>query len=133
MRAVGSRSSANWQKPNAVQRAWPWCSAFHGKAVRIDDLRASLGSGRDGTTALSLLNVARDHGLRGRGVRIEIDNLRYLQPASILHWGFNHFVVLERVVRDGVQIVDPAFGRRSIAMNELRQSFTGVVRSARAW
>jgi hypothetical protein len=53
--------------------------AFHGKAVRLDDLRASLGGGREGTTALSLLNVARQFGLRGRGARIEIEDLKYLQ------------------------------------------------------
>ena len=54
--------------------------AFFGKVVRIDDLRASLGGGREGTTALSLLNVARQYGLRGRGVRVEIEDLKYLQP-----------------------------------------------------
>ena len=36
--------------------------AFYGKAVRIDDLRASLGGGREGTTALSatLLTLAAE-------------------------------------------------------------------------
>src|SRR5258705_5041025 len=60
--------------------------AFHGKAVRLDDLRASLGGGREGTTALSLLNAAREHGLRGRGARVEIEDFKYLQPGAILHW-----------------------------------------------
>ena len=101
--------------------------AFYGKAVRLDELRASLGGERDGTTALSLLNVARDYGLRGRGVKVEIEDLKYLPPGCILHWDFSHFVVLERVGGRGVQIVDPAYGRRSVTMSELRHSFTGAV------
>ena len=100
--------------------------AFYGKAVRIDDLRASLGGGREGTTALSLLNVAREYGLRGRGVRVEVDDLKYLPPGCILHWDFSHFVVLERVGGRGVEIIDPAFGRRSVTIAELRRSFTGA-------
>src|SRR4051794_19155519 len=59
--------------------------AFRGRAVRVDDLRPSLGGGREGTTALSLLTAARQHGLRGRGVTVEIDDLKYLQAGSILH------------------------------------------------
>src|SRR6185503_981391 len=88
--------------------------AFHGKAVRLDELRASLGGGREGTTALSLLNVARQYGLRGRGASVEIEDLKYLPPGSILHWDFSHFVVLEQVDGRGIQIIDPACGRRSV-------------------
>jgi ABC-type bacteriocin/lantibiotic exporter with double-glycine peptidase domain len=101
--------------------------AFFGKAVRVDDLRASLGGGREGTSALSILNLARHHGLRGRGVRAEVEDLRFLQPGCILHWDFSHFVVLERASAQGVHIVDPAFGRRIVTTAELRRSFTGAV------
>ena len=44
--------------------------AFYGKAVRIEALRGSLGGGREGTTALSILTAARHHG-RGRGVKVK--------------------------------------------------------------
>jgi ABC-type bacteriocin/lantibiotic exporter with double-glycine peptidase domain len=101
--------------------------AFYGKAVRLDELRNALGGWRDGTSALSLLTVARTHGLRGRGVRVEVESLSYLPAGCILHWGFNHFVVLERVRRDQVRIIDPAHGRRSVTTAELRRLFTGVV------
>jgi ABC-type bacteriocin/lantibiotic exporter with double-glycine peptidase domain len=101
--------------------------AYYGKVVRLDDLRASLGAGREGTTALSMLKAARHHGLRGRGVRVEIEDLEYLPPGCILHWDFSHFVVLERIGRRGVQIIDPAYGRRSVTTSELQRSFTGVV------
>jgi ABC-type bacteriocin/lantibiotic exporter with double-glycine peptidase domain len=49
-----------------------------------------------------------------------------MPPGSILHWDFNHFVVLERVKHNEVDIVDPAFGRRTIPMDRFRRHFTGV-------
>ena len=99
---------------------------YHGRAARLEALRDQLESDRDGTTALGLLRVAEAHGLRGRGVRADLDDLQYLTPASILHWTFNHFVVFERLHRDAVEIVDPAVGRRRVAMDQFRRSFTGV-------
>src|SRR5258706_16381036 len=60
--------------------------AFFGKVVRLDDLRAALGGGREGTTALSILNAGRHYGLRGRGVKVEIEDLKHLAPGCILHW-----------------------------------------------
>ena len=91
------------------------------------NLRASLGSGREGTTALSLLNVAR--ALWAAGSRRQSGDRGSQVPAAgecILHWDFSHFVVLERVGGRGVHIVDPALGRRSVTTSELRRSFTGV-------
>src|SRR5207237_7413986 len=79
-----------------------------------------------GTDALGILKGAEQLGLRGRGVRIDLDNVRYLPRASILHWDFKHFVVLERVRRGKVDIVDPAFGRRTIPLDRFSKHFTGV-------
>jgi NHLM bacteriocin system ABC transporter peptidase/ATP-binding protein len=45
----------------------------------------------------------------------------------IIHWNFNHFVVLEGIDGDRVYINDPALGRRRIDMAELDLAFTGVV------
>ncbi|HEY5951793.1 MAG TPA: peptidase domain-containing ABC transporter, partial [Kofleriaceae bacterium] len=50
----------------------------------------------------------------------------YLPSGSILHWEFNHFVVFDRVVKNGVRVVDPSLGPRTVAFDQLRQSFTGV-------
>ncbi|WP_394845349.1 peptidase domain-containing ABC transporter [Pendulispora brunnea] len=100
--------------------------AYHGLEVRLDELRVATGCNRDGVNALSLVQCARDYGLSARGVRIELDDLRHLDPASILHWGFAHFVVFESITGDKVHIVDPAVGRRELTLEEVSESFTGV-------
>jgi ABC-type bacteriocin/lantibiotic exporter with double-glycine peptidase domain len=52
--------------------------------------------------------------------------LEYLPAGAILHWEFNHFIVFERLQKDGVDVVDPASGRRRVPMAEFGRLFTGV-------
>lgn len=99
---------------------------YHGRSARLDEVRTAVGVSRDGADALSILRAAESYGMRGRGVKADIDALPYLARASILHWGFNHFVVFERLSDRGVVLVDPAAGRRVVPMSQFRRQFTGV-------
>nr|XP_061796855.1 colicin V secretion/processing ATP-binding protein CvaB-like [Nerophis lumbriciformis] len=100
---------------------------YHGKHVRLDKIRDLMGVGRDGASAHAILEAGHLFGLRGRGVQIDdVADLHYLSTASVLHWQFNHFVVFEKLTRDGAVIVDPATGRRAVSMAELRKAFTGI-------
>lgn len=100
--------------------------AYHGIDVDLSALREETNAGRDGVSARVLLDTGRRHGLIGRGVSTTVAGLRGLPAGSILFWNFGHFVVLERVVRDHAEIVDPALGRRRIALSQVADSFTGV-------
>ena len=99
---------------------------YFGKQVALDEIRGALGTGRNGTSASSLLRVGRLYGLRGRGVHAEIADLASLPTGTILHWRFSHYVVLQRAHTKVVDIVDPANGQRSIPIENLRRAFTGV-------
>lgn len=98
---------------------------YFGNAVPLERTRAVVGSAR-GTDALTLTTAASQFGLRGRGVKLDVGDLHHLPRATILHWGLDHFVVLERVRRDGIDILDPAHGRRFIPNDRVRRHFTGV-------
>ena len=100
--------------------------AWFGKHVSLAELRQVAGVNRDGATALSILHAARWYGLRARGVKLEMDALPYLDRGAILHWEFSHFVVFDRLREDGVEIVDPASGRRIVSFDQFNRSFTGI-------
>lgn len=100
---------------------------FHGRELRLDDVRDLLGIGRDGADALSVVKAARFHGLRARGVKVaELDGLRFLPRGSMLHWGFHHYVLFDRIDGDSVRVVDPGTGRRTISREDFGKNFTGV-------
>jgi len=44
----------------------------------------------------------------------------------IIHWNFNHFLVLEGFKKDRVYLSDPAHGRYAVSLEEFDRSFTGV-------
>lgn len=98
----------------------------HGCSKPLKALREACGTSRNGNSAGDLLRGARQHGLEARGLRLEPQALAQLRLPAVLHWELNHFVVLERVRRAGVTVVDPANGRRKIDAEVLDRSFSGV-------
>src|SRR5690606_5281089 len=79
-----------------------------------------------GATLAALIDVAAQTKLAARPVRLELEDLRHLRVPCILHWSFNHFVVLARVSGSSAVIHDPAVGIRKVRAAELSRSFTGV-------
>ncbi|MFT3696205.1 MAG: peptidase domain-containing ABC transporter [Kofleriaceae bacterium] len=120
--------------PFTQQLEWTDCGAaslcmvmaFHGKEVKLAEVREAMGIGRDGVSAKAILDTAEKYGLTGRGIKVNIEQVKLLKQATILHWEFNHFVVFDRIVKDGVRIVDPATGPRDVTMADFARQFTGV-------
>lgn len=100
--------------------------AHFGRHVPLDELRQKCGVSRDGLYAVDIARAAREYGLEAKGKKVEIDRLYELELPMILHWNFNHFVVLEGFHKGRAYINDPAMGPRSVAMAELDGSFSGV-------
>jgi ATP-binding cassette subfamily B protein RaxB len=66
-----------------------------------------------------------------RPLRLELEELDQLSCPCILHWDLNHYVVLRKVKtgllgKRQVVIVDPAVGERTLSVEEVSKSFTGV-------
>lgn len=101
--------------------------SYHGRQTSITELRAQSGLGRDGLSALSIVKIARNYNMRVRAVSLQNSNFSNVPLPAIVHWEFNHFVVVERWSPKAVDVVDPAHGRRRLHTSEFDQSFTGVV------
>jgi ABC-type bacteriocin/lantibiotic exporter with double-glycine peptidase domain len=120
--------------PFVQQLEWTDCGAaslcmvmaYHGKETKLPQVREQMGIGRDGVSAKSILDTAEKFGLTGRGIKVDLTQLKLLKRATILHWEFNHFVVFDRLVKGGVRIVDPATGPRDVPFDQFGKAFTGV-------
>ena len=100
--------------------------AYHGHHASLPEVRQACGVSRDGANAMAIVRAARGYGLDAKGAKLGMEQLPLLPLPAILHWDFNHFVVMERLSRAKVVLVDPACGRRTMSLDEMSRHFTGV-------
>ena len=79
-----------------------------------------------GTTLAELIKIATALKFQVRPLRLDLDEIRELKTPCILHWDLSHFVVLKSATRDGIEIHDPAQGKRTLKYAEASKHFTGV-------
>jgi len=102
--------------------------SYYGRQTSVSEVREHCGVGRDGLSALGIVKAARAYGLRTRAISLKDEqDFRFVQLPAIIHWNFNHFLVLEHWSSRYVDTIDPALGRTRLSREEFAQSFTGVV------
>lgn len=100
---------------------------YYHKWIPLEQARVDCGVSRDGSTAKNIMQAARSYGMKAQAWKLEPDALLEEGPfPCILHWGFNHFVVLCGFRGKKAIINDPAKGRVVIPWDEFDREFTGV-------
>ena len=100
--------------------------AHYGKWLPLEKVRQECGVNRDGSNAKNILRAARKLGMEGKGRFVPADELKEQGFPLIIHWEFNHFVVLEGIKNEIAYLNDPALGRRTVPFKEFSSSYTGI-------
>lgn len=101
--------------------------AYFGKHMALEKMRVETGVSRDGCKASNIMRTAKRYGLNCRAYTKEPESLVKTQMPCIIHWRFNHFIVLEGFRNGYVYLNDPAVGKRKLTMEEFSDGFTGIV------
>lgn len=101
-------------------------ACHHGHQTSLAELRQRHSTGLRGMTLRQLMEVADQLRFDSRPVRLEMDELEGLRRPAVMHWRFDHYVVLEAVSRQSVTLIDPARGRLRLPRSEVSDNFTGV-------
>ena len=101
--------------------------AYYEKWIPLEQVRYDCGVSRDGSNAKNILKAARSYGLNAKGYRFELESLKKNGTfPCIIHWDFNHFVVLNGFKKNKAILNDPAKGTYSVSMETFDKSFTGI-------
>ena len=101
---------------------------YYRKWLPLEQVRVDCGVSRDGVNARNILLAARSYGMEANAWRVDPEDLQKEGPfPCIIHWGFNHFVVLCGFHRGKAVLNDPARGRVEVPYKEFDEMFTDVV------
>ena len=90
--------------------------AYYGKWIPLEQVRADCGVSRDGSNAKNIYKAAESYGFKVKAFRRTPESIREKgEFPCIIHWNFNHFVVL-----DGLMVERKADIRDVIGMVNLR-------------
>lgn len=88
---------------------------FYGGNVSLEQLRYDASVTRDGTTALNIILASKKYGFDAVGLKVtSLEDKKIVLPAIAhlnLSNGLQHFVVIYKITKDKIIIMDPAKGK----------------------
>ena len=94
--------------------------------IGLGELRQRFPLSLRGARLHQIIHIAQQLGMHSRPLRVELENLREIQRPCILHWNLNHFVVLTKISKQKVTVLDPVAGERMLDWAEVSRHFSGV-------
>ncbi|MFC2745275.1 MAG: cysteine peptidase family C39 domain-containing protein, partial [Rothia dentocariosa] len=100
----------------------------YGRYQTISDLRLIAEPGREGLSMRQVRDLLVEEGMEVKAFRApSLEHLRDIGKPVILHWNNSHYVVLVRIRKDRVHIMDPSTGMRVMDLQEAEESFSGSI------
>lgn len=98
----------------------------YGISISLDRLRKEYEVSADGLSFYHLIKVASDLGLSAKGYYVDAEDLADLRLPAIILWNNCHFVVLTKVERNYIEVMDPAVGSRRFDKLDVASFFGGA-------
>ena len=100
---------------------------YYQKWIPLEQARVDCDVSSNGSSAKNIITAARSYGMKAEAWRVDPEDLQKEGPfPCILHWGFNHFVVLCGFRGKRAVINDPARGRVTVEWEEFDREYTGI-------
>lgn len=98
--------------------------------VPLEQLRLDARTNNEGTTALNLILASQKYGFDAVGMKVEnLNDIKRLPAIAHLNLkkGYSHYVVIEKVTKDKIILMDPAKGKVVKFLWEFQKEWSGVV------
>ena len=98
--------------------------------VPLEQLRLDARTNNEGTTALNLVLASQKYGFDAVGMKVEnLNDIKRLPAIAHLNLkkGYSHYVVVEKITKDKIILMDPAKGKVVKFLWEFQKEWSGVV------
>ena len=100
---------------------------YYQKWIPLEQARVDCDVSSNGSSAKNIMVAARSYGMKADAWKVDPEDLQKEGPfPCIIHWGFNHFVVLCGFKGKRAVINDPARGRVTVEWEEFDREYTGI-------
>lgn len=101
---------------------------YYGGFIPLEKLRVDTQTSLEGTTAYHLVASAKNYGLNAYGAKLEnredLENIVLPAIAHVIVKGLNHFLVIYKVTRNEIIVMDPAKGKVKMKRQEFESIWT---------
>ena len=101
-------------------------SSYYQRKTDLVTIRKQLSYSESGISVRTLCEYAELINLDSRPLQVDLNELEQLRLPCVLHWDLNHFVVMTKYNKHSVVIHDPAIGKQTYSIEELKKHFTGI-------
>jgi ABC-type bacteriocin/lantibiotic exporter with double-glycine peptidase domain len=98
---------------------------YYGYNISISSLRAENDIGRDGSSLLQVKNLLKKHGFDVKVYRTVFDGLKELKEPTIVLWEHRHYIVVKKIYKNKVKVIDPEYGTLTYSIEEFKEGFSG--------
>ncbi len=100
---------------------------YYGKEYSLQKMRDKYLTSLEGVNLEDIINISEKEGLNALPFNVDIEDIYEIKTPCIAHWDDNHFLVIEKIKKNKVTIIDPANGRKEIDLKEFSKHFTGYI------
>lgn len=106
--------------------------SYYGLRFPLARIRQYAGTGKKGTNLLGMIKAAEQLGLMAKAVRVSEEYFNSIPCPAIAHLNFQdrwfHFVVIYKIKKDKVHIMDPASGEiEKWAIEKFIKNWSGII------
>lgn len=98
---------------------------YYGYNISISSLRAENDIGRDGSSLLQVKNLLKKHGFDVKVYRTVFEGLKELNEPTIVLWEHRHYIVVKKIYKNKVKVIDPEYGTLTYSIEEFKEGFSG--------
>ena len=103
---------------------------YYNGYISMEKIREDCSISKDGITAYNLILAAKKYGFQAYGLKLELSKLNSIPTPFIAHFDYNkkrtHYVVIYKVNKNNLIIMDPSFGLKKIPLKEFSSLWTNI-------